>query len=182
MCRGRWRGSKDRIVAHTSDGLKKSEQIPASIPSLGLETLLIDLLNRTGELHHPLLGESMRPTLPSGSLLTVKPLTGGPAVGDILVFVWADQLVAHRLVRVATGVKHTRWIITQGDNCVLPDPVRPPSHIIGRVCSATYGGRVIWSSDDHPYRHWRWILRAYLLAAKRRISRCMSRLMQRSRL
>lgn len=168
---------KIAILAHTSDGPKKAEQIPASIPFLALETLLIDLLNREGELHHPLLGESMHPTLPSGSLLTIKPLRGEPAVGDILVFVWADQLVAHRLIRVVAGSHHTRRIITQGDNCLLPDPVRPPNRIIGRVCSATYGGCVIWSSDVHAYRRWRWIVRAYILAAKRRVAR----LMQRSR-
>ena len=165
-------------MAHSFGVVKKTEQIPVNIPSLALESLLIDLLNREGELHHPLLGESMHPTLPSGSLLTVRPLINQPALGDILVFVWTGQLVAHRLIRVESGVNHTRRIITQGDNCVRPDPVRSLDRVIGRVSLATNGERVIWSVGFQPYGRWRWILRAYLLAARRQ----MGRLIQRSRL
>ncbi len=158
------------MVVHPSDGLKRTEQIPANIPPLALETLLVDLLDQKGGLQHLLVGESMHPTLPSGSLLIVKPLTGEPAAGDVLVFVWADQLVAHRLI-----VNHRQRMITQGDNCALPDPILPPDHIIGQVCSATHGDRVIWSLDDHPYWRWRWIIRAYILAAKRRVRRLIQR-------
>lgn len=145
------------------------------LPPRAFETMLIDLLNLERELHYPLEGESMLPTLPPGSLLTIKPLIGSPAVGDILVFSRSDQLVAHRLIRVVVGFNHTRWIVTQGDNCVRPDPAQQFDCVIGYVVSATYHGRVIWPVANQSIRRWRWIVRAYLLAAKRRARRLTQR-------
>ncbi len=149
-------------------------RIPANIPSGLLEVLLVDLLGQQGQLLYPLVGQSMQPTIPADSFLTVQPLTTEPAPGDLLVFVWAGQLVAHRLIRTEEGVDGKRWI-TQGDNCALPDPVLTPGRVIGRVVAATYHEQLIWPSSSQTFWHWRWIIRYYFLAAMRHLRRIIHR-------
>ncbi len=162
------------MTTDSSKSMDGTEQIATSIPSDVLEALLVDLLDQQGELHYPLVGQSMQPTIPADSFLTVEPLTAEPVAGDLLVFVWAGQLVAHRLIRKVKGIKGERWI-TQGDNCPIPDPVLTPDRVIGRVCAATYRGQSIWSSANQTVWRWRWIIRYYVLATKRHLQRHLRR-------
>lgn len=162
------------MTTDLSKTLSRTQRIATSIPSDVLEALLVDLLNQQGELHYPLIGQSMQPTIPADSLLTVRPLTTEPAAGDLLVFVWAGQLVAHRLMRTVEGVDGKRWI-TQGDNCALPDPVLTSGRVIGRVVAATYHEQLIWPSSSQTFWRWRWIIRYYFFAAMRHLRRIIHR-------
>lgn len=72
-------------------------------------------------------GTSMLPAIAPGQLVTV---TCGvePAVGDVVVFRYSDQVGVHRLV-ARTGA----WLLTWGDNNPLPDDPIAPALVIGAI-------------------------------------------------
>src|SRR4051794_29799971 len=72
-------------------------------------------------------GTSMLPAIAPGQPVIV---TCGiePAIGDIAVFRYSDQVGVHRVVaRTAT------WFLTWGDNNPLPDEPITPIRIIGAI-------------------------------------------------
>lgn len=66
-----------------------------------------------------LVGTSMQPTLCEGDILTLAPLDGHPAVGDVVLFRYQGQHLLHRIISVADGT-----YTTQGDNCVSTESCR----------------------------------------------------------
>lgn len=74
-----------------------------------------------------LVGNSMRPTLIEGDVLTLAPLTGKPAVGDIVLFRYRGMHLLHR-VEYAEGDVYTM----RGDNCVGTESCRSED-IVARV-------------------------------------------------
>ena len=122
---------------------------------------LRDALSRNRDFSWPLQGESMRPTLPPGCVITIQPLQK-PRLGDIVVFPRGDRLLAHRLVRR----RRDGWIC-QGDARRTPDGVIARERIIGRVVEARLGERVVWAAPESMPTRCRWILRYHLLRAFR---------------
>jgi hypothetical protein len=73
-------------------------------------------------------GWSMKPLVPSGSVLRFSP-QGAPAVGDVVLARLAnDSLVAHRVIALGTD-----WIWTKGDACRTADGPLPRERVIARA-------------------------------------------------
>ena len=66
-----------------------------------------------------LVGTSMQPTLCEGDILTLAPVDGHPAVGDVVLFRYQGQHLLHRIISVADGI-----YTTQGDNCASTESCR----------------------------------------------------------
>lgn len=68
------------------------------------------------------MGGSMAPAVPMGSLVVLEPVTAENVhVGDVITYALADRLVTHRIVAIAhddLGVA----LVTKGDANDVPDP------------------------------------------------------------
>jgi hypothetical protein len=82
-------------------------------------------------------GSSMEPTIRAGE--EVELVCGEPcAVGDVIAFIYLDQVAVHRIIGARGG-----WLLTCGDAQTVPDiPVTDPANIIGRVVSVRRDGVV----------------------------------------
>jgi hypothetical protein len=75
---------------------------------------------------------SMVPLMPVGARIIVEPTTGDRCgVGDIVVFVRGQRLVAHRLL-LTWPVGADRWFLERGDG-VSTAGLLPEREILGRV-------------------------------------------------
>jgi hypothetical protein len=128
--------------------------------------LLQEALAREGRARLPLRGDSMLPTLPLACEIEVAPLGREPRPGELLVFALGAGLVAHRL----TAQRGAAWI-AQGDNRRAPDPPLPRDQVLGRVVAAFDGERQVWPRRGERIRATRWVGRARLWQAARRLLR-----------
>ena len=81
----------------------------------------------------------MLPTLPADCEIELAPLSPSVKLGELIVFVAGDTLIAHRLVRRTGGY----WI-AQGDHRRVPDrPIRP-DQVVGCVRAAYQNNRRCW--------------------------------------
>jgi hypothetical protein len=89
-------------------------------------------------------GGSMRPWLPPGTDVLIRPAegaTGACRAGDVLVVRLGEAWAAHRAVR---GSRPPAMPATRGDWTGRPDPPAAPGSLVGRVAFAKIGGR--WRS------------------------------------
>lgn len=124
--------------------------------------LLQEALAQRGAFVLPLRGSSMRPTLPEACDIRVVPLSGEPAVGQLIVFVLGDALVAHRLVRRAGAF----WI-AQGDNRLGPDRALKREQMLGCVAAASVGERQVWPGRFEAVLAVLWVARYHALRGAR---------------
>lgn len=85
-------------------------------------------------------GYSMWPALRPGDRLIISPLTGGPAVGDVVAINRDGGFVAHRI----TEIKRTEGglqIRTRGDSSKQPDPWVSENEIAGVIRQVRRGSR-----------------------------------------
>ncbi len=112
-------------------------------------------------------GESMRPSIRDGDLITVAPARPEElTIGDIVLSRVGEKLTAHRLVELAgvdppPGRTHGSCrLICRGDAAGAPDPPLEPSQVLGKVVAveAAWGRRFL-----SIFRHFfgRWILGAF---------------------
>jgi hypothetical protein len=80
-------------------------------------------------------GTSMLPAIAPGQPVAVA-CGIEPAVGDVAVFRYSDQVGVHRVV-ARTG----SWILTWGDNNPLPDEPIAPDRVIGTIRGAPPASR-----------------------------------------
>ncbi len=120
--------------------------------------LLQETLAREGRFRWRLRGVSMRPTLPDECEIEIVPPGETVRLGDLIVFVSGDTLVAHRLVRRA-GV---RWI-TQGDGRLGPDAAQNPAQALGIVVAAYRDGERCWPGSGQRLLAALWVARHWLL-------------------
>lgn len=75
-------------------------------------------------------GWSMKPLLPSGSLVSIAPATGRPRKGDVILYEASPQgpLIAHR-VTAEIGNR----VVTKGDACLESDTPIHRSQILGTL-------------------------------------------------
>ncbi len=128
--------------------------------------LLRDALAAEGRFRFPLRGSSMRPTLPAQCEIDIMPLVGEPRLGELIVFVVDDALVAHRLVRRNKG-----FLIAQGDNRLVPDRPLSPGQVLGRVAAAYVNGSRAWPAAAERIVAWAWIVRYHALRGARWMAR-----------
>ena len=70
--------------------------------------LLQEALVKEGRFRWPLRGNSMWPTLPVECEIDLEPLTLPVGLGELIVFVVDDTLIAHRLVRAGGSSARSR--------------------------------------------------------------------------
>jgi signal peptidase I len=88
-------------------------------------------------------GFSMYPAIRDGELITVAPVSAAPiARGDVLLFRTAARLLAHRVVRVATGGRDG-VLQLRGDAKASCDTPIDAGDVIGRVVAVHRDGRAI---------------------------------------
>ncbi len=69
------------------------------------------------------MGGSMAPALPLGSLILVEPTApAAVSVGDVITFVLPDRLITHRVIAIEHDDLGIR-LMTKGDANDVPDPV-----------------------------------------------------------
>ncbi len=92
--------------------------------------LIAALLNDKGQpVKIPLRGGSMRPWILSGDVICVEPLKQTPRPGMVVMVLFKDYLLVHRVIRVS----RTGWVCTRGDASLRADPWHPPHEILGEV-------------------------------------------------
>jgi len=80
-------------------------------------------------------GLSMLPAIAPGQLVAVN-CGIEPAVGDVAVFRYSDQVGVHRVV-----ARTAAWILTWGDNNPLPDEPIGPDRVIGAIRGVPVGSQ-----------------------------------------
>ncbi len=128
--------------------------------------LIRQALAAEGRFRFPLAGDSMRPTLPVQCEIEIAPLLGPPGLGELIVFVVDDVLVAHRLVR-----RSAHELIAQGDNRLGPDRPLLPDQVLGRVISAYVNKSCVWPGPAERLAARVWIARHHALRGARWIAR-----------
>jgi hypothetical protein len=124
--------------------------------------LLRETLIREGRFRWLLRGNSMLPTLPAECEIELAPLSYPVRLGELIVFVVDDTLIAHRLVRRAGDY----WI-AQGDHRLAPDrPVRP-DQVVGRVLAAYQNNRRCWPRRFSAVGRVAWLARHHALRVLR---------------
>lgn len=113
--------------------------VPSQVDAAVWLPLIRQALTAEGRFRFPLAGDSMRPTLPVQCEIEIAPLVVQPGLGELIIFVVDDALVAHRLVR-----RKADKLITQGDNRLGPDRPLLPDQVLGRVTSAYVNKSRIW--------------------------------------
>ncbi len=138
--------------------------------------LLKEALAKEGRFRWPLRGTSMLPTLPAECEIELVPLLPPVRLGELIVFVVDDTLIAHRLVR-RTG-KH--WI-AQGDHRLAPDRPVLPDQVLGRVLAAYQDNRRCWPGRRAAVSRLVWLARYHVLRVVRAAWRVMRRMVRRAR-
>jgi hypothetical protein len=94
-------------------------------------------------------GISMHPFIRDGDVLTVAPLDGPVAVGDVVAVrdPRGQRLLVHRVVTALRG----RFVV-RGDNTREPDGAALQADVLGRVCRVERGGRRVRLGQG-PERH-----------------------------
>jgi len=120
--------------------------------------LAAEILSRGSAMRVRVTGQSMKPLLPSGAIVVVRPVpTGTLRFGDIVYFRKAmGAAVLHRIVRVDQDSAGSKVYRTKGDAlCAFDDPVTP-DQVLGRAVRIDRplpGGR--WRTVDLDTRRWR---------------------------
>lgn len=127
--------------------------------------LLQEALAKEGRFRWPLRGTSMWPTLPDECEIELVPLVFPARLGELIVFVVDDTLIAHRLVRRANGY----WI-AQGDHRLGPDRPVPPDQVVGRVVAAYQNNHRCWPGRFSPMWRVLWLARYQALRGSRRVA------------
>lgn len=108
-----------------------------------------DLLLASQKFRFRIRGYSMYPTLKTGDLVVVQPLSGEDLqVGDVVVLENRHELMCHRLVDLFEK-NGEKWVRTKGDTMKKGDVPVPLSRIVGKVISVERGGRS-WSPLPAP--------------------------------
>jgi signal peptidase I len=98
-------------------------------------SLVREGLRQHGRVNLRLLGNSMWPSVPAGSLVAVEEIPpGGIRLGDVIVWQRGGQVVAHRVVQ-RVRKNSTILLVTKGDNNASADQKLEQSALLGRVAA-----------------------------------------------
>lgn len=79
-------------------------------------------------------GSSMSPAIPGGARLRVRLLAEQPCqCGDVVYYLSNDGFMVHRVVYQARRGSAAGYLLTFGDNCLVPDPPVRKDQILGTV-------------------------------------------------
>lgn len=86
-------------------------------------------------------GSSMSPAIPSRARLRVRLLADQPCQrGDVVYYLSNDGFVVHRIVHQARRGPAAGYLLTFGDNCLVPDPPVRKDRILGTVIAVQTAG------------------------------------------
>ena len=107
-------------------------------------------------------GRSMLPILREGDRLLVKHLSPTAlSRGDIVVYKWGDQYLAHRLLCIRNKNQPSCEIVAKGDNSPTRDQPFGADSLVGKVVEIGRDGRTIRLDD----RSWRRAARIFTLTS-----------------
>jgi signal peptidase len=129
------------------------------LTTLGLAVVLLVVPKLVGGVPITILSGSMRPVMPPGTVVVVRPVDADEIrVGDVVTYQAASgepMLVTHRVTEVTRSTEGRASFTLQGDNNDAPDePVRP-EQVTGRMIYAVpYVGWVMngLNSGEGPLR------------------------------
>ena len=139
----------------------------------GWATPVVEALRRGSRFRWPLTGTSMHPTLRAGTWIELEPIRMAASLrpGQIVMYLYADRFVVHRLIAPLGGRNSAYWLL-QGDGLKRPDPPVPTQAILARVVQAWDGAKPYWPRAwDGVMAYW-WVLRGGMLALA---TRCLIR-------
>lgn len=89
-------------------------------------------------------GNSMRPTIFDGEMITVRPVSPSDIKpGDIILYRYPGSIVAHRVVRIEKRDSDVPRFILRGDALGAPGEAVEVDQVLGKVVSVERGGRSI---------------------------------------
>src|SRR5438045_1081267 len=96
--------------------------------------LVVDLLRCGYKVRFRVMGTSMLPTIPPGSLVIVEPIPASSLEkGDIVLTNGAGRFIAHRIERVHADRRGVLKFVLRGDNLPECDLPVTAAAILGRV-------------------------------------------------
>ncbi len=126
------------MLARLLGGTAPLRRTTGVAPAAGVRkaALMIDLLRSGYPVRFRATGRSMSPAIAHNDVVTVVPVNAlGLRPGDVVLYVRAGRVFAHRLVEIlhAGGSGGKSTLVTRGDN--MPDRDRPldPSAVLGKV-------------------------------------------------
>jgi hypothetical protein len=121
-----------------------------------LPALASRLGGRGAEFETAIRGSSMSPAIPAGARLRVR-LIGERACnsGDIVLFASDSGFMVHRIVYQTPGRPDTGYLLTFGDNCLVPDLPVSEDRLLGTVVAiqTATGWRPPGSVVGHSFLH-----------------------------
>lgn len=119
----------------------------------------VKMLQEGREVRTPLGGSSMWPFLRQGDIGLIRPPGKETSfrIGDILVFMGPQRLIAHRLVK-RTYMHGKAMYNTRGDACLSCDFPLKSQDILGTLISVDRKGQTVEAPDTHIH-----VLLSYLL-------------------
>ena len=94
----------------------------------GFPGLAQEALRRFGVFRFRALGDSMRPCIRDGSIVTIAPCSGAVQVGDVVAVRIGQRLVIHRAV-----VSEALTVTTAGDSNRKVDPATDMHDVLGLI-------------------------------------------------
>jgi signal peptidase I len=139
--------------------------------------LFEDLLSRGAAVRVRVTGQSMEPFLHGGEVLTIKPLAGGVAAGDVVFFRRndVDDPAIHRVVRILRDPEGRTLVQTQGDALNTADEPVEIRSVLGKVSVVERTNAALLDLESWPWhvggrlKVWRMRVRSMALDAYARV-------------
>jgi len=125
---------------------------PDTLPAQVFRKIAAEILRDGKMLRFAAYGNSMRPQIQHGDIITIKPISHLPRVGDVIMII-TDAATAKIMVhRIAARTATT--ITTRGDACTTPDGEFPHSAILGILARVERNGTPVnWVLPWHMHLH-----------------------------
>ena len=101
-----------------------------------------DILARGASLRFRARGNSMRPFIQDGDMLSIEPIEASRVqIGDVILFGQGGRVLAHRAIK--RHIENEGMLIVKGDSHLRPDRPVHPDQVLGKVTSIEREGELI---------------------------------------
>ena len=99
-----------------------------------------EVLTRGDSLRFRARGNSMRPSIKDGDILSIKPIAATKIqIGDVILFWQEERIFVHRVVK--RRIENEGMLIVKGDSHLRPDRPVHPDQVLGKVTSIEREGK-----------------------------------------